>query len=110
MLKEKNNEKILNQRKFTLGTNKTEEKLVFNTINNSQSNYFENKFNIKEKKMYLNRSSKLIPFPKKEFNDIRFLQCKNEFEEKIHEMDNHLKLIYEKNPKLFRLPKLNTNY
>ena len=110
ILKEKNNEKILNKRKFNKGINKTEEKLVFNTIDNSPRNCFSNRFNIKEKKLYINRSSKLIPFPKSDFNDVRFLQCKNEFDEKINEMANPLKLICEKNPKLFKLPKLNTNY
>ena len=110
ILKEKNNEKILNKRKFNKGINKTEEKLVFNTLDNSPRNCFSNRFNIKEKKLYINRSSKLIPFPKSDFNDVRFLQCKNEFDEKINEMANPLKLICEKNPKLFKLPKLNTNY
>ena len=110
IIKEKNLEKILNKKKFIKGINKTEEKLVFNTIDNAQSNNFSNKFNIKERKIYINKSSKLIPFPKSDFNDVRFLQCKNEFDEKINEMANPLKLICERNPKLFKLPKLSTNY
>ena len=110
-LKENNNNKILNRKIYIKGINKTEEKLVFNTIeNSSNSNNYQNKFNIKNKSLNITKSSKLMPFSKREFNDMRFLHCKNEFDEKINEMINPIKLILEKNPKIFKLPKLNTNY
>ena len=110
-LKEKNNNKNINRRIYLKGINKTEEKLVFNTIDNSSKSN-QNIFNIKNKKASLSttKSSKLMPFPYREFNDMRFVHCKNEFDEKISEMINPIKLIIEKNPRIFRLPKLNTNY
>ena len=110
-LKEKNKNKILNKRLYLKGINKTEEKLVFNTIGNSSKSN-QNIFNIKNKKASLSttKSSKLMPFPQREFNDMRFVYCKNEFDEKLNEMINPIKLIIEKNPKIFRLPKFNSNY
>ena len=110
-LKDKNINKILNKRLFIKGINKTEEKLGFDTINNAY-NYHSNVniFNNREKKISLNQSPKMISFTKRDFNDIRFLHCKNEFDEKINEMASPLKLMMLKNKKIFKLPKLNTNY
>ena len=107
-MSQKNLNKIINKKLLY----KSEEKLVFNTIDNLNDNFgVNNKFNLKERKITLTKSSKFIPFKKSEFNDIRFLHCKNEFDEKINEMVNSLQLIIEKNPKIiFKLPKLNTNY
>ena len=109
---QKNLNKIINKKLLYKSENKTQEKLVFNTIDNLNDNFgVNNKFNLKERKITLTKSSKFIPFKKSEFNDIRFLHCKNEFDEKINEMVNSLQLIIEKNPKIiFKLPKLNTNY
>ena len=111
-MSQKNLNKIINKKLLYKSENKTQEKLVFNTIDNLNDNFgVNNKFNLKERKITLTKSSKFIPFKKSEFNDIRFLHCKNEFDEKINEMVNSLQLIIEKNPKIiFKLPKLNTNY
>ena len=112
-LKEKNFNKIINKKKIYLkGENKTQEKLVFNTIDNSSDimRYNNNKSSFKNKKINLAKSLKFIPFTKSEFNDVRFYNCKKEFDEKINDLVNPLKLIFDKNPKLLKLPKLNTNY
>ena len=111
-LKENNNNKNVNKKTLLKNVNKTEEKLIFNTIDNSNDKVrYSNIFNLKNRNIKLTRSSKFIPFKKREYNDVRFLYCKNEFEEKINEMVNPIQLIIEKNPKiLFKLPKLNTNY
>ena len=111
-LSQKNINKIINRKLLFKSENKTQEKLVYNTLDNSNDNMrSDNKINLKERKITLTKSSKFIPFKKSEFNDVRFLHCKNEFDEKINEMVNSLQLIIEKNPKIiFKLPKLNTNY
>jgi hypothetical protein len=104
----KNSMKIfMNQR----GINKTEEKLNFKTIIDSENKTNLNKKSIfKERKITETKSLKLIPFTKSEFNDVRFLYCKNEFNEHINEMENPLKLIMGRSTKRYRLPKLKFNY
>ena len=111
-LSQKNINKIINRKLLFKSENKTQEKLEHNTLDNSNDNMgVDNKYNLKERKITLTKSLKFMPFKKSEFNDVRFLHCKNEFDEKINEMVNPLQLIIEKNPKIiFRLPKLNTNY
>ena len=113
-LEKLNDKNIFNdnkRKKLIRNVNKTEQKLRFNSIDNSNENMkYSNKFNLKYKSININKSSKIFPLTKNNFNDERFLNCKNEFEEKIHEIVNPLKSILEKNKKLFRLPKLKTNY
>ena len=113
-LKEKNLNKIVNRKIYLKSDNKTQEKLVYNTIENSSDiNRYNNKINksgFKDRKSNLAKSLKFLPTTKSDFNDIRFLNCKNEFDEKINEMVNPLKLIFMKNPKLLKLPRLSTNY
>ena len=109
-IKEKNMKNIMKRKIHFKDSNKTEEKLVFNTIDNISSRMrYNNNYDLKGKSISLTKSSKLIPFKKTEFNDVRFLNCKNEFDEKIIETIGPLKLIFSKNTKLLKLPKLNIN-
>ena len=87
--------------------------MTFRTIDNTKNKTIinnNNKYNYKERKITMAKSLKIIPFTKNEFNDVRFLHCKNEFNDNISEMENPIKLIMEKNSKRYKLPKLQINY
>jgi hypothetical protein len=59
------------------------------------------------RRIFVNKSLNSLPA---EFHDIRFLECKNQFDEKYNEISNPLKLILKKYPKKKRiLPKLSQN-
>jgi hypothetical protein len=59
------------------------------------------------RRIFVNKSLNSLPA---EFHDLRFLECKNQFDEKYNEISNPLKLILKKYPKKKRiLPKLSQN-
>jgi len=61
----------------------------------------------RSRRIFINKSLNALPA---EFHDIRFLECKNQFDEKYNEISNPLKLILNKYPKKKRLlPKLSQN-
>jgi len=61
----------------------------------------------RSRRIFINKSLNALPA---EFHDIRFLECKNQFDEKFNEISNPLKLILNKYPKKKRLlPKLSQN-
>jgi hypothetical protein len=60
----------------------------------------------KNKRIFYNKSSNVMsPSSANHFHDVRFLECKNQFDEKYNELSNPLKLIVKNYPKL-KLPKL----
>ena len=70
----------------------------FNTIDNN---------NMKKNRRILGNKSSNVMVPSTEkFNDLRFLECKNQFEEKINEISNPLKLIIKRYPRKIKLPKI----
>ena len=73
----------------------------FNTID---------KNNAKKRRIFCNKSlNTMIPDYDK-FHDLRFLECKNQFDEKFNEISNPLKLIMKKYPKKIKLPKISQNF
>jgi hypothetical protein len=59
------------------------------------------------RRIFINKSLNALPA---EFHDLRFLECKNQFDEKYNEISNPLKLILKRYPKKRRiLPKLSQN-
>ena len=61
----------------------------------------------RSRRIFVNKSLNALPA---EFHDLRFLECKNQFDEKYNEISNPLKLILKKYPKKKRiLPKLTQN-
>ncbi len=66
-----------------------------------------NDFISKNKKIFYNKSSNVMSpsSSNNNFNDVRFLECKNQFDEKYNELSNPLKLMIRHCPKK-KLPKI----
>ena len=112
ILTKKNNKKI-EKRNETLdnnNNNKNNKNTInldlksFNTIDSNNMNNMK-----KNRRILGNKSSNvMIPLTEK-FNDLRFLECKNQFEEKLNEISNPLKLIIKRYPRIIKLPKISQN-
>ena len=72
----------------------------FNTIDNN---------NTKKRRIFCNKSLNTLTPSYETFHDLRFLECKNEFEVKINELSEPLKIMIKNYPKKIKLPKLSKN-
>ena len=72
----------------------------FNTIDNNSR---------KTRRIMCNKSLNTLILSNNNFNDLRFLECKNKFDEKFNEISTPLKLIIKKYPKKMKLPKISQN-
>ena len=58
------------------------------------------------KRIICNKSLNTMALNNNNFNDLRFLECKNQFDEKYNEISFPLKIILNKYPKKIKLPKI----
>ena len=72
----------------------------YNTIGNN---------NLKKRRILCNKSLNIMIPTNNNFNDLRFLECKNKFDEKFNEISTPLKLIIKKYPNKMKLPKISQN-
>ena len=98
--KEKINKNKINDKKLKLEKNEFHiDFRSLNTIDNVNSK--------RRKRIFYNKSLKSL---EPDFRDLRFLECKNKFDERYNEIENPLKLIMlKKYPKRKVLPKLSLN-
>ena len=103
------NSKKIEKRNETLD-NENQNKSNKNTINLDLQSFNTIDNNIKKNRRILcNKSlNAMIPSYEK-FRDLRFFDCKNQFDEKFNEISNPLKLIIKKYPKKIKLPKISKN-
>ena len=104
---QKNNSKI--KIKFNIKTkdsNSIKKKINPNEIKNLNTIERSNDLIRKNKRIFYNKSSNVMsPSLGNHFHDVRFLECKNQFNEKYNEISSPLKLLVKNYPKI-KLPKL----
>ena len=108
-----------NQKKELIINNQKRNKTIENNKNMNKKltsldlkslNTIDINSNMKKNKIILaNKSLNAILSSIDKFHDLRFLECKKEFDEKFNEISSPLKLIVKKFPKKIKLPKLSQN-